>query len=100
MAGRGDRIHIGADWLAVFGLAFGGGDYARIGRHAFQREIEDGARDALGLRVRPQLGFEGGEGLLLRAHRRATQPENDADNGKLAQEHAWDPEHQESYRTL
>ena len=94
-----DRVDVIADRLAVFGLLLGGRDHARIGRHAFQREIEGGARDALGLRVRPQLGFEGGEGLLLRARRRAAKPENNGQDGKSADEHVGNPM-RDSYRIL
>ena len=89
-AARGNVVDIGADRLAVFGLALGGRDHALIGRHAFQGEIESRARDALGLRVRPQRGFEGGEGLLLRARRRAEQCEDDGEEDEVP-EHACDP---------
>ena len=87
-AARGDIVDIGADRLAVFRLPLGGRDHARIGRHAFEREIEGGARDALGLRVRPQRGFEGGEGLLLRARRHAAEREDEGEDGNSAEHHA------------
>ena len=88
-AARGDGVDIGADRLAVFRLAFGGGDHARIGRDALEGEIESGAGDAFGLRVRPELGLEGGEGLLgvLRLRRRAAKAENDGEDGKRRDEH-------------
>src|SRR5664279_2749369 len=43
-AERNRVVNIIADRLAIFGLLLGGRDHARIRRHAFQREIEGGAR--------------------------------------------------------
>ena len=79
-AARGDVIDIGAYRLAVFRLPFGGGDHARIGRDAFEGELEGGAGDAFGLSVMPKCGLEGGKGLLavLRLYLRAAQGQNDA----------------------
>src|SRR3974390_2729552 len=38
-ARRGDIIDVGADRLAIFGLAPSGGDYARVGRNALYCSI-------------------------------------------------------------
>ena len=71
---RGDRVDVIAERLAVFRLALGGGDHARVGGDALHGAIERGARDALFLRVRPQSGGELGEGLLrLRVRKPASK---------------------------
>src|SRR3974390_2496538 len=87
---RGNIIDVGADRLAIFGLAPGGGDYALIGRNALHRGIECDARNPHRLCIRPQLGDEGSERLLLRLRRRAAC-ENESDEGQQAEGHALQP---------
>ncbi len=85
--GRDHAIDVVAERLAVFRLPLGGGDDARIGRDAAHREVEGGAGDALGLRVRPQFLDEGGEGRLSRV--RAGAEENQHESQSEAGEHSF-----------
>src|SRR5262249_1634962 len=52
---RDDRVHIVADPVSVFPLAFGGCNYAWGGPYAFQGKIESSAGNSFGLGVRPKL---------------------------------------------
>src|SRR6185437_1767404 len=71
-----DSIYVVSNRFAIFRLPLRGRNYALVGGHLFDGEIESRAAYPFGLGIRPQVGHESFKRLLLRLQRPAQKKRN------------------------